>query len=179
MDPREACRLLDVTPPKMAGLPRGDQERLLQEWKDGPLKVAWKAASKEHHPDLNGGTKEATAKFAQLSAAYTTLKDLLELTPPEPEPRDVPTGERHFRWGPVEITLTAADEQLLEGLGRVLRDRIDRQATQHEKLLRRFVQDGFGDILDGLMGADLPKRRKVNKPTKPPKRKPNRTTTIG
>lgn len=175
MDPREACRLLGVTPPKMADRSRAEQERLLQEWKDGPLKTAWKKLSREKHPDMHGGSEKATKEFADLSAAYTTLKDLLRLTPEE-DPIPAADKHRHIRWGPVEVTLTAEDEALLNSLARVFQERVDRQATQHERKLREFVSNGFGDLLDSLMGGEPPRRRAPRKKAKPA---PRRTTTIG
>ena len=39
------------------------------------LKAAWKKLARECHPDRNGASEEATAKFADLSAAYAVLSE--------------------------------------------------------------------------------------------------------
>jgi len=50
---------------------------------DGPLtaeglKARYKELVKRHHPDANGGDKEAEERFKQINQAYTTLKESLE-----------------------------------------------------------------------------------------------------
>lgn len=50
---------------------------------DGPLtlkalKARYKQLVKQHHPDANGGDKEAEEKFKQINQAYTTLRNSLD-----------------------------------------------------------------------------------------------------
>lgn len=182
MNPRQACIVLGVTPPPpMGDRSRAEQEKILAEWKEGPLKAAWKKKAKGLHPDAGEGADPE--KFKQASEAHQILKTL-QLTPegrgrsepeeseePEEEPNPIPQGVRRFHWGPVEITLSAEDQELLDGLGRVLQGKLEKQTAQHEKALRKMVKIGFGTLLDGLMGEGKP----------PPRAKPRkrRTTTIG
>jgi DnaJ-class molecular chaperone len=42
---------------------------------DEGIKAAWRKLSRELHPDRLGGTPEANARFAEVSAAYATLSD--------------------------------------------------------------------------------------------------------
>jgi len=39
------------------------------------LKAAFRKLAMEHHPDRNGGSDEATAKFQELNEAYAVLSD--------------------------------------------------------------------------------------------------------
>lgn len=41
------------------------------------LKARYKELVKRHHPDANGGDKEAEERFKQISQAYKTLQDFL------------------------------------------------------------------------------------------------------
>lgn len=42
---------------------------------EAAVKHQWRLLSRELHPDRNGGTPEANAKFAEVSFAYATLSD--------------------------------------------------------------------------------------------------------
>ena len=42
---------------------------------DKEIKTAYKKLAKKYHPDLNGGDKEAEAKFKEIGAAYSALTD--------------------------------------------------------------------------------------------------------
>ena len=41
------------------------------------LKAKYKELVKKHHPDTNGGTKEAEEKFKEILDAYETLRQFL------------------------------------------------------------------------------------------------------
>jgi hypothetical protein len=58
----EAMKLLDLHPPLSA-------ER---------LKARYKQLVKRHHPDANGGNKDAEERFKRINQAYTTLKRSLD-----------------------------------------------------------------------------------------------------
>lgn len=59
-------------PHDVLGVPHGASEK--------DIKAAYKKLAKKYHPDLNGGDKEAEAKFKEINSAYQSL------TNPEPEP---------------------------------------------------------------------------------------------
>ena len=42
------------------------------------VKTRYKELVKKHHPDANGGTKEAEEKFKEIRLAYETLKSFLD-----------------------------------------------------------------------------------------------------
>ncbi|MWC31330.1 J domain-containing protein [Paenibacillus sp. MMS18-CY102] len=42
---------------------------------DQELKQAYRKMAKEHHPDANGGSREAELRFKQIQQAYETLRD--------------------------------------------------------------------------------------------------------
>ena len=42
----------------------------------GDIYKAWQQLARKMHPDRNGGTKEATEAFAELSCAYGVLADI-------------------------------------------------------------------------------------------------------
>ncbi|WP_127533686.1 J domain-containing protein [Paenibacillus kobensis] len=42
---------------------------------DQQLKQAYRTMAKEHHPDANGGSREAELRFKQIQQAYETLRD--------------------------------------------------------------------------------------------------------
>lgn len=43
------------------------------------LKARYKELVKRHHPDANGGDKEAEERFKRINQAYNTLKSSLDL----------------------------------------------------------------------------------------------------
>ncbi|MEI8291043.1 MAG: DnaJ domain-containing protein [Verrucomicrobiota bacterium] len=42
---------------------------------DAQIRTAYRALAKQHHPDINGGSREALAQTQTLNAAYETLSD--------------------------------------------------------------------------------------------------------
>lgn len=54
-------------PYTVLGVQRGDS--------DEAIRTAYRKLAKKHHPDLNPGKPEATAKFAEMNAAYDILGD--------------------------------------------------------------------------------------------------------
>lgn len=176
MDPQEACRLLGVEVPRVVGMSRPEQERVLQEWKDGPLKKAWKKRSRECHPDQPGGSDKA---FADLSNAYRMLSETTIGARPasEPEPAYTgPPGSRIFQFGPLTVTLSTEDEAMLARMSASMEQRIAKQVKKTENRFRGFVEQSFEDMLDGVL-FPAPKRRPKRRPAAAPRRP--RTTVIG
>lgn len=64
-----AAKLLGVELPDLPDT--SEAHRIWAEWQVGPLKAAWKAAAKVHHPDVGGDS----AKFTSLSSAYDLLRN--------------------------------------------------------------------------------------------------------
>lgn len=64
-----AAKLLGVELPDLPDT--SEAHRIWAEWQVGPLKAAWKAAAKIHHPDVGGDS----AKFTSLSSAYDLLRN--------------------------------------------------------------------------------------------------------
>lgn len=67
--------LLDLAAPRITGKTQEEVDARLQEWKDGPLKTAYRAAAKRAHPDQNPGTA-AAEEFQKVKAAYDFLCDV-------------------------------------------------------------------------------------------------------
>ncbi|MCA6234658.1 MAG: DnaJ domain-containing protein, partial [Phenylobacterium sp.] len=52
---------------EILGVPRGSDE--------AALKSAFRKLAMEHHPDRNGGSEEASARFKEINEAYSVLSD--------------------------------------------------------------------------------------------------------
>ena len=90
--------------------------------------AAYRRLSKEHHPDRNGGTPEATARFQELQRAYEELRG-----------RPAPDGS-------IEDRLAALERELREAGGRGA----SRDARSDEAV--RTVNA----LIDGLDGLSSP-----------------------
>lgn len=92
MGPKESCELLNVRPPTLAGCRTiREAKDCLAAWKSGALKRAYKSAAKVAHPDIAGGSEK---KMKALNAAYTLLRDELQVEPPRPKPLPMPRPPR-------------------------------------------------------------------------------------
>lgn len=71
----QAITLLAVELPKLRAATAQED---LKAWKEGPLREAWRAAAKAHHPDRAkpADREAATKRFAELSAAHDKLQAL-------------------------------------------------------------------------------------------------------
>ena len=71
---------------------------------DAQLRAAYRVLAKQHHPDVNGGAREASVRTQELNAAYETLSDPVsrqayddELAlPKKPAPRTAAQIERNI-----------------------------------------------------------------------------------
>ncbi len=80
---KEAMDFLGVEPPKVPrGADRDELDRLLDEWKAGPLKSAFRKRSMETHPDKGGSAEE----FNRVKSAYVEIKKFARLASPVPPP---------------------------------------------------------------------------------------------
>ena len=160
-----ACTLLGVTFPKAPGVARAEQERVLQAWKDGPLKKAWRDKARKCHPDL-GKSDEFEKRNEELKKANEAYELLLS----------VQFAEERVNFGPFE--LDEEDIALAQEILNAFEQRFSRAAESLATETRGAVRRGAVGFIDTLFAdaASLfkpPARRRRGRSTK------SRTTTIG
>lgn len=163
----DACKLLGVTFPKAPGLPRAEQQRVLQEWKDGPLKRAWRDLAKKSHPDgVVGGDAEEQAKR---TADFKKAREAYELL------LSVQFAEERVQFGPFE--LDEEDVALANEILGAFEKRFTAAADDLARETRTSIRRGAVGFIDDLF-ADAANLFRPSRRRKSPRRR-SRTTTIG
>ena len=72
-DVMEALEVLELQMPEVHASSLADAQQQIAEWKEGPLKSAYRQAALDHHPDRNPGDESAEARFKAISSAYELL----------------------------------------------------------------------------------------------------------
>ena len=90
MTPGQALAALGIAGPELRGCAtQAELTERLEGWQRGPLRQAYRALAKQHHPDRNPpeDAEACTARMAQVSTAYNYLAKLTAvLRRPQPQP---------------------------------------------------------------------------------------------
>jgi len=83
---QDELTLLGVDPPQLGeSATIQAYNAVLEAWRDGPLKKAFRARALELHPDKNPGDTKAAKRFKAMSNAYERLCSVRIRTPPQRE----------------------------------------------------------------------------------------------
>ena len=75
----QALALLHLQPPSFAGCSTlADHQAVLNQWRKGPLRNAYRAQARVHHPDRGTSAQQdqRTARMAQVNSAHKHLDEL-------------------------------------------------------------------------------------------------------